>query len=170
MAIQRSSGDGRAAARASGLDTGLGIPLHRGAEVAHVLVFLSAPETPLARAFEIWLPDASGRLRLDPCSYSRGLDGFARERRVTSYARGEGLPGRVLAGGRPIALDGFGARAAERQEAAVRAGFELCVGLPVHDGKRVRAVVLLLSGRRALRIPRVARAHRSSHIGPKRIR
>lgn len=133
MAIQRSSGDGRAAARASGLDTGLGIPLHRGAEVAHVLVFLSAPETPLARAFEIWLPDASGRLRLDQCSYSRGL-------------------------------------AAERQEAAVRAGFELCVGLPVHDGKRVRAVVLLLSGRRALRIPRVARAHRSSHIGPKRIR
>ncbi len=108
MAIQRSSGDGRAAARASGLDTGLGIPLHRGAEVAHVLVFLSAPETPLARAFEIWLPDASGRLRLDQCSYSRGL-------------------------------------AAERQEAAVRAGFELCVGLPVHDGKRVRAVVLLLS-------------------------
>ncbi len=128
-----------------GLRTGLGIPLYRAGELAQVLVLLSAATSPIARAFEIWLPDDQGRLYLKQSVYTRGLETFAKLSRATSFAPGEGLPGRVFQSAQPVVFGNIQVGPFLRHRAAESAGLEVGVGIPIHDGEAVRAVVLLLS-------------------------
>lgn len=128
-----------------GLSTGLGIPLYRGGDLSQVLVMLSAEASPIARAFEVWTPHSDGTLRLEQAAYGPGLDDFARVSRRTTFAPGEGLPGRVFEAARPIVFGNIQVGPFVRHRAAEAAGLEIGVGIPVHDGERLRAVVLLLS-------------------------
>jgi len=128
-----------------GLSTGLGIPLYRGGDLSQVLVMLSAQACPIARAFEVWTPDMHGTLRLEQATYGPGLADFARISRQTWFEPGEGLPGRVSEAARPIVFGNVQAGPFVRHQAAEAAGLEIGVGIPVHDGERLRAVVLLLS-------------------------
>jgi hypothetical protein len=133
-----------AAARECGVQSGLGIPLFCGGRVDHVVTFLSAESTPLARAFEVWLPDHQGRLRLKESFYAQGLAELQAQSRAASLGPGDDIAGRVLEAGVPCAFDFASlARSFERAAAASALGLSFAIGLPVHDGNGLRAVVVM---------------------------
>jgi len=133
-----------AAARESGVASGLGLPIYCGDSIAHVILLLSADATPLARAFEIWLPDANGVLRRGQAFYSPELDAFSAARRDLSFAAGEDLAGRVYETALPFAVS-TQTRAYGQFDLAREAGIEIALGLPIADGHEIRAVVLMFS-------------------------
>ncbi len=130
------------AARESGVQSGLGIPLFCGATISQIVLFLSAESTPLARAFEVWLPTSSGELECAQAFYSAGLDRFA-ARASVPVPSGQSLVGRVFETALPRAIDPAQTASFSRHAEASAAGLDMAVGLPIHDGERVRAVVLL---------------------------
>jgi hypothetical protein len=130
------------AARESGVQSGLGIPLFCGSIISQVVLFLSAESTPLARAFEVWLPTSDGELECAQSFYSEGLELFA-ERAKVPVASGRSLVGRVFESALPMAIDPSQVASFSRRAEASAAGLDMAVGLPIHDGERVRAVVLL---------------------------
>jgi hypothetical protein len=138
------------AAKESGVQSGLGIPLLCGGQVAHVVTFLSAESTPLARAFEVWMPDASGRLLLKQSYYAPGLVTLKDQSTFMSVGPGEDVAGLVLESGLPCALScsedpGASMRGFVRRKTAQDLGLQFAVGLPIHDGDRLRAVVVMFS-------------------------
>jgi len=134
-----------AAARDAGVKAGLGIPIFHGTAIKQVLLLLSAQATPLARAFEVWVRNPDDRLELVQSAYTEGLEGFAEASRSLTLARDEGLPGRAYSTALPIVFDTLFTDAFPRRDAAVQAGLEVGLAFPVHNGKRVVAVVVLLS-------------------------
>ncbi|HEX2676195.1 MAG TPA: hypothetical protein VHM19_06130, partial [Polyangiales bacterium] len=118
-----------ALAAQSGLCTGLGIPLYRGGDLAQVLLLLSAQSSPIARAYEVWVPDALGHLRLDQAVYGKGLDRFGVLSRSTMFAPGEGLPGKVAQSGQPVVFGNIQVGPFIRHRAAEEAGLEVGVGI-----------------------------------------
>lgn len=137
------------AAKENGVASGLGIPLLCGGQVTHVVTFLSAEATPLARAFEIWMPDANGRLLLKQSHYAPGLTTLKDQSTFMSLGPGDDIAGRVLASGLPCALscatEQGGPRDFLRAKVARELGLQFAVGLPIHDGDRLRAVVVTFS-------------------------
>jgi isopentenyldiphosphate isomerase len=132
------------------VQSGLGIPLLCGGQVTHVVTFLSAESTPLARAFEVWMPDASGRLLLKQSHYAPGLGTLKDQSTFMSVGPGEDVAGHVLASGLPCALScsedpGASMRGFVRRKTAQDLGLQFAVGLPIHDGDRLRAVVVMFS-------------------------
>jgi hypothetical protein len=86
-----------------GITTGLAIPFFNIGSGVQVLVFLSAKGTPIARRFEIWLPDAdpdNDTLRFDAGQSVVGQD-LAAKYAGTSIKKGEGLLGQCWLTGRP---------------------------------------------------------------------
>lgn len=133
-----------AAARECGVQSGLGIPLFCGGRVDHVVTFLSAESTPLARAFEIWIPDQLGRLQRKESFYSQDLPELEAHGRAPNLGPGEAIAAGVLDAGVPWAIDfATPARSFARSSAARALGLSFAVGLPVHDGDRLRAVVVM---------------------------
>jgi hypothetical protein len=137
------------AAKESGVQSGLGIPLLCGGQVTHVVTFLSAESTPLARAFEIWMPDATGRLLLKQSHYAAGLGVLKDQSTFMSVGPGEDVAGLVLSSGLPCVLsctdDSASTRGFMRAKTARDLGLQFAVGLPIHDGDRLRAVVVTFS-------------------------
>jgi hypothetical protein len=132
------------AARECDVHSGLGIPVFRGGIISHVMLFLSAQSTPLARAFEVWVPDDDDRLQLRQSFYAPGLEEFGSASRSTVFEAGVGLPGRVFDTGLPHVVDCARADLFARHRVAREAGLEVALGLPIHDGFGVRAVVLMI--------------------------
>jgi hypothetical protein len=84
-----------------GITTGLAIPYFNMGSDVQVLVFLSAKGTPIARRFEIWLPDADNHtLHFDAgqCIAGRDLPAKYAGARIK---KGEGLLGQCWLTGRP---------------------------------------------------------------------
>lgn len=132
-------------AREYGIEAGIGIPIYKNGEVAHVVVLLSAASTPLARAFEVWVPSHSDTLRLEQAFYTSGLEGFADASRNMRVKAGKGLAGKAYRTELPQVLSSLTAPAFTRHEAAKAAGLEIGVSIPISDGKQVRAVAVLLN-------------------------
>lgn len=133
-----------AAARESGVASGLGLPIYCGGSIAFVILFLSALKTPLARAFEIWRPDEDGGLTRNQAFYSPELIAFGQERATEHSEAGETLARRAYESALPFAVSTT-TRAYPELELAHAAGIRIAVALPIHDGLKVRAVALLFS-------------------------
>jgi hypothetical protein len=133
------------AAREYGVQSGLSIPLYRAGTVAQVVLFLSVRASPLARAFEVWMPDANGHLHISEAFYEPSLSDFQIENRSVEFVAGAGLVGKVYESGVPLAIDRGANEAFTGHVGAASAGLALAVAFPVHDGRRVRAVVVLLA-------------------------
>jgi hypothetical protein len=131
-----------AAARQSGVESGLGIPIYVAGQIEQVILFLSASSTPLARAFEIWLPGDDDRMRRGQAFYMPELSDFSEARRELSFGVGDELVGRVFENGLPFAVS-TSTRAYPQLDRAREAGIELVLALPIDDGDNVLAVVLL---------------------------
>ncbi|HEX5661106.1 MAG TPA: hypothetical protein VFX59_28135, partial [Polyangiales bacterium] len=107
-----------------------------------VILFLSATSTPLARAFEVWIPGDDDRLHRGQAFYMPELTDFSEARRERSFGFGDDLLGRVFDSGVPLAV-ATSTQAYEHLDLARDAGIELAVALPIDDGRNVLAVVLL---------------------------
>jgi len=99
---------------------------------------------------EVWVPQ-DGKLIYASGDYN-GLDGFEETSRQTSFAKGEGLPGKAWAEARPVVLKGFNRSYFKRTEAAKEAGLTAAVAVPVFDGEILKAVLVVLCSDDAVRI------------------
>jgi hypothetical protein len=133
------------AAREYGVHSGLSIPFYRSGSLAQVVLFLSVAASPLARAFEVWMPDSSGHLHISEAFYEPSLSDFQEANRSVEFVAGAGLVGKVYESGLPLALDRKTNEAFTGHVGTAGAGIAMAVGFPVHDGRRVRAVVVLLA-------------------------
>lgn len=132
------------AARAAGVSAGLGIPLYRGNDVAQVLLLLSAHAMPLARAFEVWTVESAGP-RLSEYYYASEHGAPLEGGRPPPFPPGEGLARRVAETKLPFASAAPHALSPVAGGPPGHTSFQLGLGLPIHDGERLRAVVTLLS-------------------------
>ena len=90
-------------ARSVGLTLGLGLPSPYDPGRTWVVTFLSALGTPIAERFEIWTPN--GDVLCYDAKLSEGDLSNADPRRPGRVAPGEGLLGRALAAGMPMASE-----------------------------------------------------------------
>ncbi len=97
---------------------------------------------PFIAATEVWLPSGD-RLVHGGGDYA-DLTAFEAASIRQSFARGEGLPGKAWAEGRPVVLKSFDGSYFLRAEAAREAGLTAAVALPVFDGKTLLAVLVVL--------------------------
>lgn len=98
------------------------------------------------RVTEIWLPDAGGDRLVSGGGIYGDLVEFRAESEGTSFARGEGLPGKAWAERRPVVLKGFEGSYFKRTATALAAGLTCGVALPIFAGREIRAVVVFFCG------------------------
>lgn len=88
-------------AREAGITTGVALPFSATTDETQVVNFLSVRGTPLARIFEIWVPDAANvSLRFD-AGYSCDNTDLQKLHEAERYIRGEGELGKVWMTGHP---------------------------------------------------------------------
>ena len=107
-------------------------------------VVLDTPAATFVQVTEVWTPQ-DGVLRLACGSYG-DLAAVEEASRRTSFARGEGLPGKAWAEARPVVLKGFDGSYFKRTEAAAEAGLTAAVAVPVFDRDTLKAVLVVLCG------------------------
>jgi len=99
-----------------------------------------APDT-FIRAAEVWVPK-DGRLLHSGGDYAHS-PAFAEASVAESFAKGEGLPGKVWERERPIVLKRFDGSIFKRAEAAARTGLTSAVAIPVFAEDALKAVLVL---------------------------
>lgn len=104
---------------------------------------------PFIQVAEVWVPEGD-KLIYAAGDYN-GLDNFEAASRQTSFAKGEGLPGKAWAEARPVVLQAFDGSYFRRTEAAKEAGLTAAVAIPVFDGAKMLAVLVVLCGDDAVR-------------------
>ena len=109
-----------------------------------------SPISPFIQAAELWIPQGD-RLVHGGGDYGDLAD-FAAVSGETSFARGEGLPGKAWAEARPVVLKQFEGSYFKRTEAAAAAGLTCAVAVPVFDGETLKAVLVVLCGDDAVRM------------------
>ena len=105
---------------------------------------VSAKPATFTRVAEVWIPEGD-RLVGGGGAYG-DAEGLRAASAGMSFGRGEGLPGRAWAEGRPIILKGFDGSYFMRTEAAGAAGLTCAVAVPVFAGRRLKAVLVILCG------------------------
>jgi hypothetical protein len=103
---------------------------------------LDIPVRTFIEVAEVWVPE-EGTLRLAGGDY-RDRAGFEVASRQVSFARGEGLPGKAWAEGKPVVLKSFDGSYFKRTGAAREAGLTSAVAVPVFDGRTLKAVLVVL--------------------------
>jgi hypothetical protein len=108
---------------------------------------------PQAKTFievsEVWVP-RNGVLVHAQGNYG-ALEAFAAASGRESFAKGEGLPGKAWAEGRPVVLKSFDGSYFKRTEAAKEAGLTSAVAIPVFAGAELKAVLVVLCADDAVR-------------------
>ena len=102
------------------------------------------PATSFIKASEIWLPE-SETLVFGGGDYGP-LAAFADVSSQSQFGRGEGLPGKAWAEGRPIVLEQFDGSYFQRTEAAQEAGLTCAIAIPVFAEDALKAVLVVLCG------------------------
>lgn len=126
----------------AGITTALGVPCIYMEQPLSVMAFLSARGTPLARRFEVWLPDPetdSLRFIDGHCDAGVDLKTFYSD---ISYARGEGLLGDVWLTGVPRIIESLAEDASTELDSARTAGLGSLFVMPVTDGSRITSLVV----------------------------
>lgn len=131
-------------ARECGIQSALGIPVFRNGRVAHVVSLLSAEASPLAKAFEVWVPAQSDQLKLDSAFYSAEAKSFGEASQGLTLRVSNSLPGKALRTELPQVFASLSTPPFERHEAARVSGLQSGIAIPINDGERIRAVLLLL--------------------------
>lgn len=98
------------------------------------------PDT-FVRVAEVWVPK-DGRLVHAKGDYVHS-PAFAEASVAESFAKGEGLPGKVWESGKPIVLKEFDGSYFKRAEAATEAGLTSAVAIPVFAEDILKAVLVL---------------------------
>lgn len=96
------------------------------------------------RVAEVWTPDGDV-LRLIDGNYGT-LSAFAELSRNTTFAKGQGLPGRAWAEERPVIINNLENETFLRNEQAAAAGLTSAVAIPVFAAEVLKAVLVVLCG------------------------
>ena len=107
------------------------------------------PDT-FVRVAEVWIPK-DGKLVHAEGDYAH-TPAFAEASVATSFAKGEGLPGKVWESGKPMVLKEFDGSYFKRTEAAAEADLTSAVAIPVFAGDTLKAVLVVLCSDDADRI------------------
>ena len=127
---------------ASDISAALAWPFAPSGTPEMVVVLLFAPGAATLAA-ELWAPDALGTLSRAQGLY-RNLEDFERRSRGTRFAVLEGLPSLVFDQKDAALLEYLSAESGfVRAEAAAAAGLSAALGLPVTDGDKVKAALVL---------------------------
>jgi hypothetical protein len=124
-----------------GINSGLGIPYPHPSGEMRVVTFLSARDTPIARRFEIWVPDDELevlRFRSGDCDQNAQL---AAELSSRTIAKGDGTIGRVWLTEAPAVCADLANDPSIAAVSAAAARLDTMLAMPIFDGQRVSAVV-----------------------------
>jgi len=124
-----------------GINRGLGIPYPHASGQTWVMTLLSARDTPIARRFEIWVPNPEHDALVftaGDCDQSTQL---ATDYASVRIAKGEGTIGRIWATGLPAMRDSLAADTSPAGRSAVAAGLEAMVAMPIMNDAGLKAVV-----------------------------
>ncbi len=95
-------------AKNAGISTALGIPICYKEGRCYLMTFLSAKATPIARQIEIWLPDDNRERLFFTKGFSDKATDLATAYESKSYAKGEGVIGRVWLTEIPVMVENYG--------------------------------------------------------------
>jgi hypothetical protein len=124
-----------------GINLGVGVPYRTGTDHTWVLTFLSAQATPIARRFEIWVPNETRSalvFRAGDCSAQTDLAALYAEK---SVARGDGSIGGAWATGMPALNDDLTHDGSIAAVEARAAGLSQMMALPVIGSAGLDAVL-----------------------------
>lgn len=128
-------------ARRVGLTKALGIPSFYKPGQNYVLTLLSALGTPIARRFEIWVPEAGGAA-LKPATIDCSVRPEAvADRSGVRIGPGDGPIGTAWATGLPEAIESLATDGSATGESARAAGLDALLAFPVLEEGRCKAVV-----------------------------
>jgi len=125
-----------------GINRGLGIPYPHASGQTWVMTFLSALGTPIARRFEIWLPNQAGSALLfhsGDCDQNTQL---AVDYESVMVGKGEGAIGEVWRSGVPALRTNFADDRSPAGRLAAAAALKAMVAMPITDERGVKAVVV----------------------------
>ena len=124
-----------------GINCGVGIPYTASPDKTWVMTFLSAQATPIAKRFEIWVPNPERTalvFQSGDCSKNTELEQLYTSK---SIAKGEGSIGGAWATGMPAINEHLKVDESVASEAARAAGMNQIVVLPVVENARLNAVL-----------------------------
>ncbi len=124
-----------------GVNRGLGIPYSVMSGQTWVLTFLSALETPIARRFEIWVPNAANDALVFNSGDCDTHADLAAEYEGQTISRGEGLLGEVWCSGIPAIREDVAFDQAASGRSARAAGLTSTVVLPFINDGRLKAAI-----------------------------
>ena len=125
-----------------GINRGLGIPYPHASGQTWVMTFLSARDTPIARRFEIWVPNEARDgliFHAGDCDQNTQL---AADYQSAKIGRGEGTVGQVWSSGIPAVRESATDDPSVAGRSAVAAGLNAMVALPIMNDSGLRAVVV----------------------------
>lgn len=128
-------------ARNRGLCTGLGLPSPYLPGQTWVLTFLSALGTPIARRFEIWVPDADTRTLHFQAGHCDQDPHLAAHSEALVLECGMGCLGRAYASGVPALSESLAEDSAPNARAAAALGLGSMIAVPLLDQGRTTAIV-----------------------------
>jgi nitrite reductase/ring-hydroxylating ferredoxin subunit len=131
----------RQEAVAIGINRGLGVPYLHPSGKLWVLTFLSARDTPIARRFEIWIPDQQREFLIFHSGDCDRNTQLADEFRSAGIAKGEGTLGQVWQSGIAAVCRNLADDPSRAGRSAVAARLNAMVAMPVMTGQELRAVV-----------------------------
>jgi hypothetical protein len=124
-----------------GINLGIGIPFETGSEETWVMTFLSAQNTPIARRFEIWIPNQSNDalvFQAGDCHSNADLDAIYAAKQI---AKGEGSIGTAWRTGVPALSESLQSDVSVAGASAREAGMKSAVVLPVLKAGQMTAAV-----------------------------
>jgi hypothetical protein len=124
-----------------GINCGVGIPYKTARDQTWVVTLLSAPATPIAQRFEIWVPNEARSALVfhsGDCSSNTDLDTLYAARTI---GKGEGSIGGAWATGMPAINENLKHEDAIPASLALASGMNQIVALPVIDNGLLKAVL-----------------------------
>jgi hypothetical protein len=125
-----------------GINRGLGIPYPQASGQIWVMTFLSAFDTPIARRFEIWVPNEAGSVltfHSGDCDQNTQL---ATDYQSVTIGKGEGTIGEVWSSGVPALRTNIADDRSPAGRSAAAAALKAMVAMPIMAERGVKAVVV----------------------------
>ena len=125
-----------------GINRGLGIPYPHASGHTWVMTFLSARDTPIARRFEIWVPNEAGDaliFKAGDCDQNTLLAADYQSARI---GNGEGTIGQAWRSGVPALRTNVGVDASPAGRSAAAAGLDAMIAVPIMNEHGSKAVVV----------------------------
>ena len=129
-------------AQEMGITKGLGIPCLYQWDQVYIMTFLSALGTPLARRFEIWIPNGRGdalTFQSGHCDIQNQLDVHYGAHTIP---KGEGILGKVWLSGVPAVSEHLEDDHTIAGLSAKKSGWNSLVAMPVIGADRLKAIVV----------------------------